>query len=958
MQGFHQALSQSLHTGFIDLSFPSVKEFQPQLLLNDKEQGKKVLSTLHKELRECEEFWFSVAFVTKGGVASIIAALEELEQRKIRGSILVSQYLNFTQPEALRTLLRFKNIELRIATKGEFHAKGYLFRKDTSFHLIIGSSNLTDSALCVNKEWNLKVSASIGSSIVTETFVEFNREFARATIVTEDFIKAYEKIYEQQKQSFAQRRLQVIESSLETVSPNQMQQEALKNLAALRAERVSKALLISATGTGKTYLSAFDVKAFNPRRFLFIVHRENIARAAKRSFKRIFGTTRTMGVFTGSEKDLNSDFIFCTIQSLALDKNLEQFAQITFDYVVIDETHRAGAPTYQKVLSKIKPRFLLGMTATPERTDGFDIFKQFDHKIAYEIRLHRALEEQMLANFHYYGVTDITVNDQVVEEEAAFNMLVANERVMHIIQKAKFYGCDNGNVRGLVFCRSVEEAFTLSLAFNDYGYKTKALSGANSEGERETAIKLLESQDLNEKLDYIFTVDIFNEGVDIPKVNQVIMLRPTQSAIIFVQQLGRGLRKADDKEHLTVIDFIGNYSNNYLVPIALYGDTSYNKDQLRKLVAGGSNLIPGASTVNFDKIAKERIFQAINNAQLTNKKDLDKEYALLKFKIGRIPMMMDFIDHGSRDPYQYVDYAGSYYEYVRAKEPMNVAMLDPFQIKLLKLFSIEVADAKRIEDIYVLSALLYRPDCHVSLLKETIKEKYDIEVLDSTINSCIRSINLEFVKQPEALVRHDAGFIRREKAFDTALENSTFKLFLTDLLQSAESIFDRKFKRGRYFDGFMLYEKYTRRNVLRILNWKENIPGQNVGGYIVHKEKTSCPIFVTYKKHESISDSIKYEDSFLSPVKFKMISKQRRTLNSPEILLMKENPVTVRFPLFIKKDDGEGAEFYYMGDVSPLGEEFEQSRMSDGKGKEVNVVEVFFAMKHEVESEIYEYIVS
>ena len=296
--------------------------------------------------------------------------------------------------------------------------------------------------------------------------------------------------------------------------------------------------------------------------------------------------------------------------------------------------------------------------------DGFDIFKQFDYNIAYEIRLHRALEENMLCPFHYYGITDVSIDDQLLSDKNAFLQLTNEERVKRIIEKAEFYGADDGVIRGLIFCNSNKVSYELSRRFNQKGYKTIALSGENNETERENAIKRLETDNLSEKLDYIFTVDIFNEGVDIPRVNQIIMLRPTQSAIIFVQQLGRGLRKLFNKEYLTVIDFIGNYNNNYLVPIALYGDTSYNKDHIRKLISNNSSMIPGASTINFDKIAKEQIFKALDNANLQLHRDLKNDYDLLKYKLGRIPMMMDFIEHSSRDPELYANYSRSYFNFV------------------------------------------------------------------------------------------------------------------------------------------------------------------------------------------------------------------------------------------------------------------------------------------------------
>ena len=340
-----------------------------------------------------------------------------------------------------------------------------------------------------------------------------------------------------------------------------------------------------------------------------------------------------MGLYSGEKRELDCDFIFSTIQTISKAEHLGSFKKDHFDYIIIDETHRSGADSYLRLLNYFQPKFLLGMTATPERTDGNDIFKLFDHNIAYEIRLHRAMEEQLLCDFHYYGVTDLFIENKAQEDKAYFNRLISNERVYRIIEKARFYGCDNGITRGLIFCSRTSEANELSKLFNDQGFKSVALTGESSEEERIKAIELLETDNINEKLDYIFTVDIFNEGIDIPKVNQIIMLRPTDSSIVFIQQLGRGLRKLPSKNYLTIIDFIGNYTNNYLIPIALYGDTSFNKDSLRKLITDGSRSIPGASTINFDEISKNMIFQSIDSSNLQLYADLKKDYKLLKYKL-------------------------------------------------------------------------------------------------------------------------------------------------------------------------------------------------------------------------------------------------------------------------------------------------------------------------------------
>lgn len=969
MQQVFDELSQSLQTGFIDQKIQSNNSYHPQFLVNDKKIGKKILTTIDFELRKCDEYWFSVAFVTTSGIATLINTLIELEKKGIKGKILVSQYLNFTEPEALKRLLQFKNIDLRIAVGSNFHSKGYLFRHENVYNLIIGSSNLTANALCSNVEWNLKITATPVSAIIISAINEFTLEFNKATPVNHSFITNYEKIYNSQYLlNNAVKEELVSELNLE-MKPNSMQVQALANIEHLRSIGKNKALLISATGTGKTYLSAFDAKKFNPKKFLFVVHRLNIAKAAMKTFKTVFSDTKTMGLYSGETKELDKDFIFSTVQTISKEDNLKTFQPDHFDYIVIDESHRAGADTYSKIIDYFKPKFLMGMTATPERTDGLDIFKLFDHNIAYEIRLHRAMEENMLSPFHYYGVTDISVNGVELEENSDFSYLVSEDRVKHIIEKSKFYGSDNGNIRGLIFCSKIEECRALSSAFNELGFKTISLTGENTEIERSNAITLLESDNPETKIDYIFTVDIFNEGIDIPSVNQIIMLRPTQSAIVFVQQLGRGLRKIENKEYLTVIDFIGNYSNSYLVPIALYGDTSYSKDSLRKFMASGSRLIPGSSTVNFDQISRDRIFAAIDAANMQLKKDLLIDYKLLKYKVGRIPMMVDFVEHGSRDPQLYVSYSRSYFNFVKDQEDPLKGTLNTVELKLMELFASEINNSKRIEESIVLLKIIENGNLSFNNFRQIIKEKYDYVLSDSTIKSCAWNLNFDFITEnfekkllavreiyKTEIVKIVGDSFIVDPSFARLLTNSVFKTFLIDSINYSILSFDRLFDKSKFFNGFVLYRKYSRKDVFRILNWDKNPLAQNVGGYIISSDKSNCPIFVNYHKEESISSTTKYEDGFINNGEFEWMTKSRRNLDSPDVKSILNYRNGLRLPLFIKKNNDEGTEFYYMGDVIPLDGSFKQSTMNDDSGSNVSVVKITFGMKNPVDDAIYNYI--
>jgi len=959
-------LSKSLNTGFIDKELISEKMYQPTLLVNKKSPPQKVLCTLLDELRYCDEFYISVAFVTTGGIATLMNTLKYLEEKGIKGKVVVSQYLNFTQPEALRKLLKFTNIELRIATNENSHSKGYLFKKSEYYNLIVGSSNLTASALAINKEWNLKVSALNTSSIVEKVIGEFDTDFQKGTSVDELFIEAYEELYNKQKiLSDAHKSVSIKPE----ISPNSMQEEALENINTLRKNGAKKALLISATGTGKTYLSAFDAKVLQPIRLLFVVHRRTIALKSLQTFRNVFGADKTMGVYSGSQQEFGKDFLFATVQTISKHNHLEQFKKDHFDYIVVDESHRSGADSYKRLLEYFEPKFLLGMTATPERTDGEDIFSLFDHNIAYEIRLNRAMEENMLSDFHYYGITDLIIDDVLQENTRNFISLSSHQRVENIIKHAQFYGTNNGITRGLVFCSRNEEANKLAEMFNRRGLRSLALSGENSEDERARAIELLESDNLADKLDYIFTVDIFNEGIDIPTVNQIIMIRPTNSAIIFVQQLGRGLRKVDGKDYLTVIDFIGNYNNNYLIPIALYGDTSYNKDVLRRSISSGSRFISGSSTVNFDAIAKERIFASIDSANMKMLTELKKDYFLLKYKLGRIPMMMDFIEHGSRDPFLYIGYSKSLINFVCKVEKEFTHSLSGKSLKLLELFSNEINNAKRVEECLILNELLHEGSCTVSRLKTIVLDQYNYEVTEQTIYSCVNNLNFNFIREKSSgklltlneiyglnIITIEKELLQFTADFTLLLEQELFLQYLQDSIRYSIYTFNKSFEKVNWQIGFSLYEKYSRKDVFRILNVETNPVAQNVGGYLVDVDSKHCPIFVNYHKDDDISESTKYEDEFINNKEFMWMSKSNRKLASKDVQSILGVRGDIRLPLFIKKSNDEGIEFYYMGNIKAQQNKVEQSSMSADNGKKVSVVRFVFSMQTTVSDEMYQYL--
>ncbi|WP_323789229.1 DUF3427 domain-containing protein [Psychroserpens sp.] len=945
-KSFNDNFKNSLLTGFIDKSLDSDILYQPELLVNRKIPRKKVLSTIIKELENCDSFFISVAFVTTSGVAALINTFKSLEEKGVKGKILVSQYLNFTQPEALKRLSQFKNIELKIVTKENSHSKGYIFKYSDYYNLVIGSSNLTSSALSTNKEWNMKVSARNSSSIVDKVINEFQDDFEIGETVNETYIKKYEEVYKKQFLVYKKSEEEFSKDLSLEITPNSMQKEALENLEFLRKEN-DKALIISATGTGKTYLAAFDARAFNPKKLLFVVHRRNIAEKAMETFQTIFGKSKTLGLYSGQKRELDKDFVFCTIQTISKSNHLEQFENNFFDYIIIDESHRSGANSYIKLLEYFNPRFLLGMTATPDRTDDKDIYGLFDHNIAYEIRLNKAMEEDMLIPFHYYGVTDLSVNDEILEKDSDFRLLTAEERVRKIISKIEFYGSDNGITRGLIFCSRKDEAKELSDSFNLRGFKTVALTGDSSEDDRTKAIKLLESDDLSIKLDYIFTVDIFNEGIDIPKINQVIMIRPTQSAIIFIQQLGRGLRKTDGKYYLTIIDFIGNYKNNYLIPIALYGDTSFNKDKIRKLISEGSSMIPGESTINFDEITKERIFASIDSTNMQLLTDLKLDYNNLKSRIGRTPMMMDFVKNGAREPFSFVAYSKSHFNFINKVDNSFDKTLNKKLSELLEFFSKEINNAKRIEESLILKELLINHELNISELNKIIFEKYEYKPTIETIESCISNINFSFIRKEEKIMFLEDNIFKFHDEFKKVLSNETFKEFFLDSINYSIYTFNNNYDKNYYKNGLLLFNKYSRKDVCRLLNWENDI-SSTVYGYRTRNEVTPC--FVTYHKSDDIEDTIKYNDYFVSPSIFAWESRSNRKLSSPEIKNVIDSK---RILLFVKKEDAEGTDFYYMGDASIIKDSIQQAEMPESGQP---VVHFKFKLEQPVKDDLYNYI--
>ena len=423
-------------TAFIDEHISSSSDFKPKLLYNDK--NSKVINSIRDELRNCDEFIFSSAFITMGGITPLLEEFRYLEENNIKGKILTTDYLNFTEPKALKKLQNFKNIEVKLylQEKEGFHTKGYLFKKDNIYRGIVGSSNLTMNALSVNKEWNVEFTSLTEGEMLSDLKSEFNSLWNEAENLS-DVLPEYEKIYDDSRKFSDLRKItQSIKEANVTLTPNYMQEQFLDNVRNLIKQGEKRAILVSATGTGKTYASAFAVNDFKPKRFLFLVHREQIAKQSIKAYKNVFTDHDKFGLLSGNSKDFEKPYLFSTIQTMSKDDVYTRYDRDYFDYIIIDEVHKAGALSYQKIFNYFEPEFYLGMTASPERTDGFNIYDLFDNNIAHEIRLQEALEEDLLCPFHYFGITDVEFDDDTIDDDFRdFNLLASEKRVNYLLEK-------------------------------------------------------------------------------------------------------------------------------------------------------------------------------------------------------------------------------------------------------------------------------------------------------------------------------------------------------------------------------------------------------------------------------------------------------------------------------------------------------------------------------------------
>lgn len=937
-------LLNSLKTSLLNENIESNLNYQHKLLSNKSE---KIISNLRRELEQCDEFIISVAFITESGVTMILEQLKNLNRRGIKGKILTGDYLTFTQPKALKKLMEFENIDIRVVSEEKFHAKGYFFRKDNLWSMIIGSSNLTQTALTINFEWNLKINSLKDGKIAKDILENFYNLFNSVEKLTIEKLSLYEKTYLMYNSYNKKIKAQEKKFLQAEIKPNIMQIQALENLKSLRSYE-KRGLLISATGTGKTYLSAFDVKNAKAERVLFIAHRKTILSKAKETFETII-KDKKMSIY--GEQTGEEEYIFAMIQTMSKKEHLEKFSKEYFDYIIIDEVHHGGAKSYQTLINYFTPKFMLGMTATPERGDNFDIYQLFHHNIAYEIRLYDALREGLLCPFHYFGVSDIEVDGELINEKTAVKKLTAEERVNHIIEKSRFYGYSGDKLHGLIFVSRVEEAIELTKKMQSRGVKCEVLTGEDTDSKREKAISDLEVG----KIDYIITVDIFNEGIDIPCINQVILLRPTESSIVYIQQLGRGLRKYEGKEYVVILDFIGNYEKNFLIPVAVSQNNSYDKDYMKRFIMNGTDMIPGQSSIIFEEIVKERIFENINKSNFSTKKNIEKDFNLLEKQLGRVPMLYDFFKHNMIDPSVILKYKKTYDEVLKIMKPqMEFGKINSLENNFLRYISTFFTPAKRIHEMVILSLVLQNRKVNTEDVEGELKERYNLVDQRENIENGFRHlakeifISLSTAKEYSPLIeKYSDYYIWCEEFRDSYIKNSYFKDLVDDLIKYNLAYVEKNYKQVAK-QSILKYKEYTKQEAFWYLNLDFN-NGYQVSGYTVFEKERKVVLFITL---DEVGISADYNNDFFDNRRVTWFSKAQRYLEKNGKLTAEGKIAKNYYTLevFIKKKLGEN--FYYLGQVEKV---VNPKEMVNSSGK--NVVEYELILKSEIEENLFKYLI-
>lgn len=821
------------------------------------------LDRIRENLRQCDSFLFSVSFIKRAGLVLLIKDIEAALVRGAKGKIITSTYQNFTDVSSLQIFLnltdRYPSFECHLDFESfhdesylaiGYHSKGYYFEINNEAELVIGSSNITRHALLKNIEWDLVVTDHKDNLVFDQMLKEFADKWKNTLSLDKEIIKKYED-----KLEFAIERWDMdYEFSVEGINPNYMQRKALKELNRYRVMGTHKALIVAAAGSGKTYLAAFDARNFNPRKLLYIVHEGSILKKAMDTFREVFGGSVSYGFYNKDHSDLDADFLFAG--NVKLSQSLYQFSPDEFDYIVLDECHHATAGTYRKIIDYFKPEFMVGLTATPERMDNEDVLELFDTNVPYELRLRDAIINELVVPFHYYGIRNHYVNYGLTkEQDRQLIAQMASEKNCGFIRDQIEEHRPKGKLKALAFCRNITHARMMAEGLGAY-YHTAYLTGNNSVGERIKAYKDLENEDSN--LEILCTVDILNEGVDIPGVNMVLFLRPTESSTIFIQQLGRGLRKYKGKEYVTVLDFIGNsYKRSVQIAFAL-GSLAENLVMEKRLMTSlvkdnfsALGLDQYGVEIKLDHESQEEIIEYIERENFNSLFYLKQDYLNFKKYVNTEfpPKHMDYLNNDcAPNIMRFMQTkingrkTGCYYAFLQGIGEESLPEFSESQIDFIKYVS-SLLPLVRTHEYYVISRLLTERIPETSLRSAMM---YDIAgCTNEEVDHAIR-----FMIKKNAII-NESGMIRLNVTLDDQLVE-----YLKDLIDYGITQYQCVYKTS---EKFVLWHNYRMDQVqLKLLK----DPDHNQKGTYFYGDEAI--VFASLKKDASIEERLAYKDKFLT----------------------------------------------------------------------------------------------
>lgn len=859
------------------------------------------LDKLKDNLKRCNSFCFSVSFIKKAGLVLIEREIEDALDRGVRGKIITSTYQNFTDIPSLELFLswtkEYENFECHLDFEcfGEdgFHSKGYLFEYDNEVELLVGSSNITRFALLNNIEWNISLTTSDSLKSYTDALLEFNNLWEKTLQLDSKLIDLYRL-----RLDYALERwdMDYINPNVLAVNPNSMQRKALKEIRRYRDTGVNKALVISATGSGKTYLAAFDARNFNAKRLLYVVHRDFVLKEARETFMNVFGAERTYGLYTGETSQLECDFIFATTSMLS--RHLNIFNPKEFDYIIYDEVHHIVADSGHKIFEYFNPEFMLGLTATPERMDNKDVFGLFDQNIPYELRLRDAILNDLVVPFHYYGIRTVLADYKEKDRSIVAKQIGGIENVEFICDQIESHRKENEKLKCIAFCTTIKHCEMMAEQFRQLGYHSIALTGVNDLGQRIRAFNDL--QDDSKELEIICSVDILNEGVDIPQINMVLFLRPTESQTIFLQQLGRGLRKYPGKEYVTVLDFIGNnYDRSVQIALALgsLGKTVYTeKAYLKSLINDNfaSLNIPGL-IIDIDELSKEEIIHYIDNTNFNKTAILKKDYENFKdyIKSDLYPSHMDYLNYDiSPDLIRFLKSRinniknKSYYSFLKKIGEENIPIFSDNENDVLDNLE-ELLPLIRIDEFAIIKQLI---DEH-QYDKNSLLQNYpstSVESLDHAYNILMKK---NILNNPEV---------------DFTRLRDDLKEYIEDTLEYGMTRYSNEF--GDFKGYYKQYANYYSEQITMAIR-KEGI--WQLGTYFNVIEKGDTFIFAGLKKGDV--GRLNYKDKFINSSVFQWESRNDTTINNSEGKKLIDTKKVYLFVRKMKEEDGVTLPFTFLG---------------------------------------------